>query len=70
MKVELGDDATYRITRMGFVSFCMALGEVLEFDNVLYLLGLTMNLLLVSTMVDLRFAFEFDDNQIIFRGRN
>jgi hypothetical protein len=43
--VELGDDATYPVTRMGSVSFCMPSGDVLELDDVLYVLGLTKNLL-------------------------
>jgi hypothetical protein len=43
----------------------MPLGDVLELNDVLYVLGLTKNLLLVSTMTDLKCVVEFDDKQVI-----
>jgi hypothetical protein len=67
IQVELGNDATYLVTKMGFVSFYMPLGDVLELDDVLYVLGLTKNLLSVSAMTDLRCVVEFDDQQVIIR---
>jgi len=39
----------------------MPSGDILELTNVLYVLGLTKNLLLVSVMADLRYMVEFDD---------
>lgn len=59
----LGDDATYPIAEMGSISFCMPIANVLELDDVLYVLGLMKNLLLVLTMAD-RCVVEFD-NQVI-----
>ena len=46
------------MTRMGSLTFNMPLGDVLELDGVLYVLGLMKNLLLVSTMIDLRSVSE------------
>jgi hypothetical protein len=47
MVVELGDEATYLVRGVGPISFQMPLGDVLELDNVLYVLGLKKNLILV-----------------------
>ena len=58
MQGGIGDDATYPVTRMGSVSFCMPSGDVLDIDDVLYVLGLMKNLISVSTMIDLRFVSE------------
>jgi hypothetical protein len=58
MQGGLGDDATYPVTRMGSVSFCMPSGDVLDIDDVLYVLGLMKNLISVSTMIDLRSVSE------------
>lgn len=54
MQGGLGDDATYPVTRMSSMSFCMPSGDVLDIDDILYVLGLMENLLSVSTMIDLR----------------
>ena len=54
MQGGLGDDSTYPMTRMGSVSFCMSSGDVIDIDDVLYVLGLMKNLISVSTMIDLR----------------
>jgi len=43
---------------MGSVSFCMPSGDVLDIDDVLYVLGLMKNLISVSTMIDLRSVSE------------
>jgi hypothetical protein len=37
---ELGNDATYPMTRMGIISFRMPLGDVLDLIEVLFVLGL------------------------------
>jgi hypothetical protein len=46
---------------MGSVSFLMPLGDVLELDDVLYVHGLTKNLLLVLAIMDLKCVAKFDD---------
>lgn len=66
----LGDDATYPISEMGSISFGMPLANVLEIDDILYVLDLMKNLILVLTMVDLRFVVEFDNQHIIIRDCN
>jgi hypothetical protein len=54
MSVELGDDATYLVRGVGSISFQMSLGDVLELSDILFVLGLKMNLLLVSCMTDVQ----------------
>lgn len=48
----------------------MPLGNVLELHNVLYVPGLTKDLLLASTTTDLRCVGKFEDQQIIIRDPN
>jgi hypothetical protein len=68
--VELGDDAKYLVIGMGSISFRRLAGEVLELNKVLYVLGLTKNLLLVSCLIELKCTIEFDDQQVIIRKHN
>ena len=58
--MELGDDATYLVKGVGFISFQIPLSDVLELDYVLFVLGLKKHLLLASCMTDVhcRVAFE------------
>jgi hypothetical protein len=67
MQVELGGNATYLVIGMGSISFCMPSSDVLELDDVLYVPGLTKNLLSISAMTDLRCVAEFDDQQVIIK---
>ena len=39
--------------------------DVLELDDVFYVLGLTMNLFLVLSMKNIRHVAEFDDQQVL-----
>lgn len=57
------EDATHLVTRMGFVSLYMLLGNVLDLDGALYVFGLAKILLLVSTMTYLMCVLEFDYNE-------
>ena len=50
--VELGDDARYRAQGVGTVSFERESDKTLSFADVLYVPGLTKNLILVSTLED------------------
>lgn len=52
------------------VSFHMALGDVLELHNVLYILGWSKNLLLVSAMTNLRCVAKFDSQQFNIRDHS
>jgi hypothetical protein len=68
-QVELGNDVTYPITRVGFVSLCMPSSDVLELDDVLYVPSLMKNHLSVSCMIDLYCIVEFNDQLVIIRRR-
>lgn len=70
MQVALGDDATYLVTRVCLVSFCIPLGDVLELDDTLYVLGLTKKLCSMSAMIDQRIVAKFDDQHVIIRTHN
>jgi hypothetical protein len=63
--VELRDDATYPITNLRFISFHMSSSAVLELNHFLYVPGLTRNVLLVSTMTNLKCVTKFDDKKVI-----
>ena len=44
--------------------------DVLELDDVFYVLGLTMNLFLVLAMTNLRHVAEFDDQQVLVKDHS
>ena len=44
--------------------------DVLELDDVFYVLGLTMNLFLVLAMTNLRHVAEFDDQQVVVKDHS
>jgi hypothetical protein len=69
MRVELGDDAIYVVKGSGSISLQMPLGDVLELNDVLFVLGLMKNLCLVSCMIDLHCVGEFDPQKVIIRDR-
>ena len=50
--IELGDDARYQAQGVGTVSFERESGKHLSFADVLYVLGLTKNLISVFSMED------------------
>jgi hypothetical protein len=68
MQVELGDDGKYPMTGLGSISFCMPTKEVLDLHEVLYVPGMTKNLLLVSCLIDLKCRVEFDDQEVIIKS--
>ena len=51
-QVELGDDSTYKIERVGSTSLQLDLGTVLHIDDILYVPGLKKNLLSVAGLED------------------
>jgi hypothetical protein len=65
VKVELGDDAKYPITRVGTISFQLESGNSLDFDDFLFVLGLGKNLFSVLVMEDKGFAMEFNNQQVL-----
>lgn len=66
--MDLADDTTSLVTRMGFVPFYMPLDDVLELHNVFIVPCLTKNLLSASTMKDMKCVAKFDDQQVIIRN--
>jgi hypothetical protein len=58
--VELGDDVTYPVRRVVSISFHMPACDVLEFSEILFVLGLKNNLLLVSCMIDVKWRVTFE----------
>ena len=69
MEVELGDDATYPIARVGSISFLMPSGDILELTGVLYVPSLTKNLLSILVITNLRYMVDFDGQQVLIRKR-
>ena len=59
LHIELGDDAQYHAQGVGTVSFQRDSGKPLNFTNVLYVLGLTKNLISVPTVEDKGFQVKF-----------
>ena len=53
IKLELGDETTYPMTRIGTISFKMSLG-VLELHDALFVPNVMKNLLFVSAITDLK----------------
>jgi hypothetical protein len=52
MKVELGDDAIYLVKQLGSILFQMPSVDVLELNDVLFVLGLKKIIVSISCMVD------------------
>ena len=69
MQVELGNDATYLVARIGSISFQIPLGDILELTSVLYVLGFAKNFILVLVMIDLGYMVEFDGQQDLILKR-
>lgn len=61
LDIELGDNAKYKVMGLGTVSFWKEFEDLLEVKDVLYVPGLTKNLLLVSTMEDKGYVATFQD---------
>jgi hypothetical protein len=70
IQVELGDDATYPVTRIGTISFRMPLGDVLNLHDVLFVPRLTKNLLYISTITYMKCIVEFYDQQCTIKDCN
>jgi hypothetical protein len=56
---ELGDDAKYLVARVGTIPFQLESCISLDFDDVLFVLGLRKNLFSVSVMEDKGYTIEF-----------
>jgi hypothetical protein len=56
--VELGDDAKYLVAGVGTIPFQLQSGNSLDFDNILFVLGLRKNLFLVLVMEDKGYALQ------------
>ena len=67
--VELGDDARYQAQGVGTLSFERESGKPLNFTNVLYVLGLTKNLISNSTLEDKGYQVKFRDHRVYIRPK-
>ena len=65
--VELGDDARYQAQGVGIVSFEREFGKPLSIADVLYVRGLTKNLISVSTLEDKGYHVKFCDHRVYIR---
>jgi hypothetical protein len=68
MTEELGDDATYPLRGVGFISFWMPLGDVLELDHILLVPGLRKNLLSVSCMTYIHWRVAVEGQECTFNA--
>ena len=69
VQVELSDDAKYPIARVRTMPFQLWSSNYLDFDNVLFVLGLNKNLLLVWAREDKGFAVDFKNQHILIRPK-
>ena len=67
--VELGDDVRYQAQGVGTVSFERESGKPLSFADVLYVPGLTKNLISVSTLEDKGYQVKFRDHRVYIRPK-
>ena len=67
--VELGDDARYQAQGVGTVSFERESGKPLSFVDVLYVPGLTKNLISVSSLEDKGYQVKFCDHRVYIRPK-
>ena len=63
--MELGDDATYPMKGFYSLSFWMPLGNILELNDILFVFGVTKNLLLVRCMIDLHCVTKYEAQKVI-----
>ena len=67
--IELGDDARYQAHGVGTVSFERESGKPLTFPDVLYVPGLTKNLISISTLEDKGYQVKFHDHRVYIRPK-
>jgi hypothetical protein len=65
--IVLGDDRHYKVQGVGTILFQMESGKPLWLDYVLYVLGLTNNLILVSTPEDKGYEFTFHKGRVFVK---
>jgi hypothetical protein len=64
-KVSLGDDSQYPIKGMGESTYKLDLGTLMRMKDVLYVPGLTKNLLSISSLDNKSFRFAFIDGEVL-----
>ena len=67
--IELGDDARYQVQGVGIVSFSRESGKPFSFADVLYVPGLTKNLISVSTLEDKGYQVKLCDHIVYIRPK-
>jgi hypothetical protein len=69
VQVELGDDAKYLVVGVCTILLQLDSGNYLDFDDVLFVLGLRKNLLSFSVREDKVFTMEFKNQQVLIRPK-
>ena len=69
LHIELGDDVRYQTQGVSTVSFERESGKPLSFVDVLYVPGLTENLISVSTLEDKGYQVKFHDHRVYIRPK-
>ena len=69
-QVELGDDSTYKIEGVGSTSLQLVSGTVLHIDDILYVPGLTKNLLSVAGLEEKGYKFLIMDKKFLLWEKN
>jgi hypothetical protein len=68
-KVSLGDDYQYPIKGMGESTYKLDLGTLMRMKDVLYVLGLTKNLLSIPALDKKGFRVAFIDGYVLMRPK-
>lgn len=68
--IELGDNAKYRATGIGTVKFQRESGKPLLVEDVLYVPGMTKNLILVSALEDKGYIVTFERGKFYIRPKD
>jgi hypothetical protein len=64
-QVELGDDANYELKGVGLISFHLDSGVILHFKDVLFVSGLTKNLISIGVLEDKGHIIVFMDKKVL-----
>ena len=63
MSVDLGDDAIYLVKWLASISIFLSPNDVLEMNDVLFVLGLKKNIYLLFYIIDFQFRVAFEGQQ-------
>jgi len=67
MRIEMGDDERYSVSRVGTVAFQREHGAVITFIDVKYVLGLKKNLVSIAMLEDKGYDVVFNKGQVFLK---